>query len=94
MITLNQTFLKEYHPKNHFYTTVEEMQRVDENCILEYTLDDIKEVNGYKGLQEIRNKVVGFYTQCMKNAKRREIEFGYMEAMQSVTAVIDNLIYA
>lgn len=94
MKTINADFLKEYRPENDGYTTIEEMHKVEANCIKECNLNDIKSKEGYKGLKEVRDQVVGFYSGCMDNAETREIEFGYMDAMQSVTAVIDNLIYA
>lgn len=91
MRQLNETekqFLKGYAPKSEMFTSVEEMKEVE-------TKLDLKN----NSLRGVRNEVVSFYSELMKierptiKSMTTELYWQYMNAMQSVTAVIDNIIY-
>lgn len=99
METLNisafEQFLKIYSPKNKFYTSVEEIELVETKLgIKDKTSDE---------LEELRNAVVRYYTELLDDeviynetgeyAGRTEKYWVYMDALQSVTAVIDKNIY-
>ena len=63
METLNiltvEQFLKDYSPKIKFYTSVEEIERIETNlCIKDKTIDE---------LEELRNIVVSYYTALLNN---------------------------
>lgn len=81
---INKEFLKDYTPENNFFTSAKEMKLVE--SVLQ--LND----KTYEELTEIRNEVVKFYSEIMASVSREE-SFEYMDALQSVTAVIDNKIY-
>ena len=61
METLNiltvEQFLKDYSPKIKFYTSVEEIERIEINLgIKDKTIDE---------LEELRNMVVSYYTELL-----------------------------
>lgn len=86
-------FLESYRPADSMFTSRAEMTRVERRLKLaDKSLEE---------LREKRNEVVAFYRDRMATQRYEEngiMRYGekfdqYMEAMQSVTAVIDNLIY-
>lgn len=86
-------FLESYRPEDSMFTSRAEMARVERRLKLaDKSLDE---------LRAKRNEVVAFYRDRMATQRYQEngiMRYGdkfdqYMEAMQSVTAVIDNLIY-
>ena len=94
ILTIEQ-FLKDYSPKIKFYTSVEEIERIETTLgIKDKTIDE---------LEELRNIVVSYYTELLDNeiiynengefSIRTKKYFVYLESLKSVTAVIDNNIY-
>lgn len=90
-----QDFLREYTPKNNMYTSKEEIELISNELGLEgMTTEDF---------QSLRNEVVGLYTELLDEniivddkgeyVGRTEKYWRLMNAMQSVTAVIDHYIY-
>lgn len=76
-----QNFLKGYAPKDWFMTTNEESKKITD----ELSLGNMS----VSSLRAVRNAVVDYYSTLMKIDRERE----YMTSLQSVTAVIDNLIW-
>lgn len=76
-----QNFLKGYAPKDRFMTTSEECKKI----IDELSLGSMS-VSSFRAT---RNAVVDCYSTLMKIDRETE----YMPSLQSVTAVIDNLIW-
>lgn len=76
-----QTFLKNYAPKDRFMTTSNESEKI----ISELSLINLSVLS----LRAVRNAVVDYYSTLMKIDREKE----YMPSLQSVTAVIDNLIW-
>lgn len=76
-----QTFLKNYVPKDRFMTTSNESEKI----ISELSLINLSVLS----LRAVRNAVVDYYSTLMKIDREKE----YMPSLQSVTAVIDNLIW-
>lgn len=92
----NIEFLLSYSPANLHFTTTAEM-----NLIIErFNLNEISDIEMYN----LRNAVVSFFTELMEeeimfdsNGKykgRTDKFWTYNTAMQSVTAVIDHVIYS
>ena len=80
-------FLNEYHPQKNRITSSKEM-------------DEIKSILGIgttakeSELQPLRNSVVKFYSAKMESVENDVKQvMSYMDSMQSVTAVIDDMIY-
>lgn len=80
-------FLNEYHPQKQRITSTKEM-------------DEIKSILGIgttlkvSELQSIRNSVVLFYSDKMDSVENDVKQIMYfIDSMQSVTAVIDTMIY-
>ena len=80
-------FLNEYHPQKQGITSFKEM-------------DEIKYILGVgttvkkSELQPLRNSVVKFYSAKMESVENDVKQvMSYMDSMQSVTAVIDTMIY-
>lgn len=90
-----QDFLREYTPKNNMYTLKEEIELISNKLGLEGSTT--------KDLQLLRNEVVTLYTVLLDEniiiddkgeyVGRTEKYWILMNAMQSVTAVIDHYIY-
>lgn len=88
-------FLREYTPKNNMYTSKEEIELISNELGLEGMTTE--------GFRSFRNEVVELYTELLDeniiiNDKgeyvgRTEKYWSLMNAMQSVTAVIDYYIY-
>lgn len=83
-------FLKSYKPEDRHFTSCEEMYLITKKLGLSS--------KSFEELQEVRNKVVRFYSDIMteeieKYGRLTDREMDMMSAMQSVTAVIDNLMY-
>ena len=80
-------FLNEYHPKDMGFTSLKEMEKI--KSILGIDID-VKESE----LQPLRNSVVKFYSAKMESVENDVKQvMSYMDSMQSVTAVIDTMIY-
>lgn len=80
-------FLNEYHPQKNRITSTKE-------------IDEIKSVLGIgttlkvSELQSIRNSVVQFYSDKIESVENDGKQIMYfIDSMQSVTAVIDTMIY-
>lgn len=88
-------FLKEYRPVNPHFTSEDEINKIVKHLLIENFPAQY--------LRKIRNEIVEVYTKWMDqeimfdvngNYKGRTDKFyQYLEAMQSVTAVIDHRMY-
>ena len=89
-LSQNQTnFLREYTPKDRGFTSSLEMKKI----ISKFGLD---EGLGVEDMRAIRNSVVRFYSNLQRGlliGGTDEKLDNIMEAMQSVTAVIDHQMY-
>lgn len=83
---INKNFLLNYIPANRIFTSQEEIKQICENLDLNS--------KSKQELREIRNKVVEFYSPYIDKQYSENLEHDYMNAMQSVTAVIDKEIYS
>ena len=94
---INTIFLSDYRPINSHYTSFEEMEKINRALTINdfgMTLEHYAKNNSYNYLQMIRDQVVEFYSEKIQNAVRNSDEEKYLiEAMQSVTGVIDYYIY-
>lgn len=82
-----KSFLTTYKPESEFVTSLKEIRLVEDNLNIESHRHE---------LRELRNTVVSFYSSLMDDDLRLqdpERFFAYMNAMMSVTAVIDNYAY-
>lgn len=82
-----KSFLTTYKPESEFVTSLKEIRLVEDNLNIESHRHE---------LRELRNTVVSFYSSLMDDDLRLqdpERFFVYMNAMMSVTAVIDNYAY-
>lgn len=82
-----KSFLTTYKPESEFVTSLKEIRLVEDNLNIESHRHE---------LRELRNTVVSFYSSLMDDDLRlQDLErfFAYMNAMMSVTAVIDNYAY-
>ena len=80
-------FLNEYHPKEMGFTSLKEMEKIKSILGID---TDVKESE----LQPLRNSVVKFYSAKMESVENDVKQvMSYMDSMQSVTAVIDTMIY-
>ena len=87
-LTNEQTkFLNEYHPKDMGFTSLKEMEKIKSILGIETTVKESE-------LQPLRNSVVKFYSAKME-AVENDVKqvMSYMDSLQSVTAVIDTMIY-
>lgn len=88
MSEAQERFLGEYETKSRIFTSVEEMEKV-------------KDVLGLKGmtgeqLSAMRNSVVRFYmnvTRKLRSENKMEEFFKKHNSMQSVSSVIDHVLY-
>ena len=87
-LTNEQTkFLNEYHPKDMGFTSLKEMEKIKSILGIGTTVKESE-------LQPLRNSVVKFYSSKMESVENDVKQvMSYMDSMQSVTAVIDTMIY-
>ena len=87
-LTNEQTkFLNEYRPKDMGFTSLKEMEKIKSILGIETTVKESE-------LQPLRNSVVKFYSAKMESVENDVKQvMTYMDSMQSVTAVIDDMIY-
>ena len=80
-------FLNEYRPKDMGFTSLKEMEKIKSILGIETTVKESQ-------LQPLRNSVVKFYSSKMESVENDVKQvMSYMGSMQSVTAVIDTMIY-
>lgn len=84
-MNINQNILNSYSVSNEDFTTREEMNFIENNLLSGANLKDLTKTM----LKEIRNEVVTFYSDKMKN----KFDSKTNNNMMSVTAIIDNIIY-
>ena len=87
-LTNEQTkFLNEYRPKDMGFTSLKEMEKIKSILGIETTVKESE-------LQPLRNSVVKFYSAKMESVENDVKQvMSYMDSLQSVTAVIDTMIY-
>ena len=87
-LTNEQTkFLNEYRPKDMGFTSLKEMEKIKSILGIETTVKESE-------LQPLRNSVVKFYSSKMESVENDvKRVMSYMDSLQSVTAVIDTMIY-
>ena len=87
-LTNEQTkFLNEYRPKDMGFTSLKEMEKIKSILGIETTVKESE-------LQPLRNSVVKFYSSKMESVENDvKRVMSYMDSLQSVTAVIDAMIY-
>lgn len=95
---INTYFLEVYKPENHLHASIEEMEKINKNLLVDdfgMTIKDHRENCNFSFLGEVRNQVVEFYFEKMsKETRGKEAEMDIISSMQSVTAVIDNYVYS
>ena len=80
-------FLNEYHPQDMGFTSLKEMEKIKSILGIETTVKESE-------LQPLRNSVVKFYSAKMESVENDVKQvMTYMDSLQSVTAVIDAMIY-
>lgn len=80
-------FLNEYRSKDMGFTSLKEMEKIKSILGIETTVKESE-------LQPLRNSVVKFYSAKMESVENDVKQvMSYMDSMQSVTAVIDTMIY-
>ena len=80
-------FLNEYRPKDMGFTSLKEMEKIKSILGIDTTVKESE-------LQPLRNSVVKFYSSKMESVENDVKQvMTYMDSMQSVTAVIDAMIY-
>ena len=87
-LTNEQTkFLNEYRPKDMGFTSLKEMEKIKSVLGIGTTVKESE-------LTPLRNSVVRFYSDKMESVENdvKQVMY-YMDSMQSVTAVIDTMIY-
>ena len=87
-LTNEQTkFLNEYRPKDMGFTSLKEMEKIKSILGIDTTVKESE-------LQPLRNSVVKFYSAKMESVENDVKQvMSYMDSLQSVTAVIDTMIY-
>ena len=87
-LTNEQTkFLNEYRPKDMGFTSLKEIEKIKSILGIGTTVKESE-------LQPLRNSVVKFYSSKMESVENDVKQvMSYMDSMQSVTAVIDDMIY-
>ena len=79
--------LNEYRPQDMGFTSLKEMEKIKSILGIETTVKESE-------LQPLRNSVVKFYSAKMESVENDVKQvMSYMDSMQSVTAVIDAMIY-
>ena len=79
-----KNFLKDYSPKEEHFTSIKEIRLVEDNLNID---------NYSNNLVALRNSVVLFYDELIRDGSDRNLTHTFMESMMSVTAVIDNYAY-
>ena len=80
-------FLNEYRPKDMGFTSLKEMEKIKSILGIGTTVKDSE-------LTPLRNSVVKFYSAKMETVENDVKQvMSYMDSLQSVTAVIDTMIY-
>ena len=80
-------FLNEYRPKDMGFTSLKEMEKIKSVLGIGTTVKESE-------LTPLRNSVVRFYSAKMESVENDVKQvMSYMDSMQSVTAVIDTMIY-
>ena len=80
-------FLNEYHPQEDGITSFKEMDKIKSKLGISTVVKESE-------LQPLRNSVVKFYSAKMESVENDVKQvMTYMDSMQSVTAVIDTMIY-
>ena len=80
-------FLNEYHPQKNSFTSFKEMEKIKSVLGIGTTVKKSE-------LQPLRNSVVRFYSDKMDSVENDVKQvMSYMDSMQSVTTVIDTMIY-
>ena len=86
-----ENFLNDYRPADPIYTSFDEVHTIKEQVIAELNSEN-KEITP-ENLQQVRNQVVNFYDKFFESCTDfRNENYAKMEALQSVTAVIDYFI--
>ena len=87
-LTNEQTkFLNEYRPQDMGFTSLKEIEKIKSILGIDTIVKESE-------LQPLRNSVVKFYSSKMESVENDVKQvMTYMDSMQSVTAVIDTLIY-
>ena len=87
-LTDEQTkFLNEYHPKEMGFTSFKEIKEIKSKLGISTVVKESE-------LQPLRNSVVKFYSAKMESVENDvKRVMSYMDSLQSVTAVIDTMIY-
>ena len=87
-LTNEQTkFLNEYRPQDMGFTSLKEMEKIKSILGIGTTVKESE-------LQPLRNSVVKFYSSKMETVENDVKQvMSYMDSLQSVTAVIDTMIY-
>ena len=80
-------FLNEYRPQEDGITSFKEMEKIKSVLGIGTTVKESE-------LTPLRNSVVKFYSAKMESVENDVKQvMSYMDSMQSVTAVIDDMIY-
>ena len=87
-LTNEQTkFLNEYRPKDMGFTSFKEIKEIKSRLGIATVVKESE-------LQPLRNSVVKFYSTKMESVENDVKQvMSYMDSLQSVTAVIDTMIY-
>ena len=87
-LTTEQTeFLNEYRPQDMGFTSFKEIKEIKSRLGIATVVKESE-------LQPLRNSVVKFYSAKMESVENDVKQvMSYMDSMQSVTAVIDAMIY-
>ena len=80
-------FLNEYRPKDMGFTSLKEMEKIKSIFGIGTTIKESE-------FQPLRNSVVKFYSAKMESVENDVKQvMTFMDSLQSVTAVIDTMIY-
>ena len=91
MTTDFENFLNDYRPEDPIYTSFDEVHTIKEQVIAELNSEN-KQITP-ENMQQVRNQVVKFYDKFFESCTDlRNENYAKMEALQSVTAVIDYFI--
>ena len=80
-------FLNEYHPQERGFTSFKEIKEIKSRLGIGTTVKE-------SDLQHLRNAVVRFYSEKIESVGNDVSQvMTYIDSMQSVTAVIDTMLY-
>ena len=80
-------FLNEYRPQDMGFTSLKEIEKIKSILGIDTIVKESE-------LQPLRNSVVKFYSSKMESVENDVKQvMSYMDSLQSVTAVIDTMIY-